>query len=122
MNLSNDRNSDPTFPRRGLMYRNKAGIGRLDYRKIDSVGSLLLRHTLLSYPHVTPHGRVYKAYGAPPQKDLSQYLAIHPVLYVLNTKEPPYNPPHKVLTPGRRVLRISKRPEPVQNCPHPLVH
>jgi hypothetical protein len=61
MKLSNDRNSDPTFPRRGLIHRNKAGIGRLNYRKIDSVDSLLLRHTLLSYPHVTPHGRVYKA-------------------------------------------------------------
>jgi hypothetical protein len=36
-------------------------IGRQNYRKIGSVGSLLLRHTLLSYPHVTPHGLVYKA-------------------------------------------------------------
>jgi hypothetical protein len=61
MNLSNDHNSDPTFPRRGLIHQNRARIGRLNYRKIDLVGSLLLRHTLLSYPHVTPHGRIYKA-------------------------------------------------------------
>jgi hypothetical protein len=59
--LNRDSNRDPTFPRRGLIHRNRAGIGRLDYRKIDSVSSLLLRHLLLSYPHVTPHGRVYKA-------------------------------------------------------------
>jgi hypothetical protein len=43
--LNHDRNGDPTFPRRGLIHRNRAGIGRLDYRKIDSVSSLLLRHT-----------------------------------------------------------------------------
>jgi hypothetical protein len=36
-------------------------IGQWNYRKIGSVGLLLLRLTLLSYPHVTPHGRVYKA-------------------------------------------------------------
>jgi hypothetical protein len=59
--LNRDHNGDPTFPRRGLIHRNRAGIGRLDYRKIDSVSSLLHRHTLLSYPHVMPHGRVYKA-------------------------------------------------------------
>jgi hypothetical protein len=59
--LNRDRNGDPTFPCRGLIHRNRAGIGRLDYRKIDSVSSLLLRHTLLSYPHVTTHSRVYKA-------------------------------------------------------------
>jgi hypothetical protein len=59
--LNCDRNGDPTFPRRGLIPRNRAGISRLNYRKIDSVGSLLLRNTLLSYPHVTPHGRIYKA-------------------------------------------------------------
>jgi hypothetical protein len=59
--LNCDRNRDPTFPRKGLIRRNRAGISRLEYRKIDSVSSLLLRHTLLSYPHVTLHGRVYKA-------------------------------------------------------------
>jgi hypothetical protein len=32
------------------------------------------------------------------------------------------NPPHKRSTPGRRVLRISKRPEPVQDCLLSLVH
>jgi hypothetical protein len=59
--LNCDRNRDPTFPRRGLIHRNRAGISRLNYRKIDSVGSLLPKHTLLSYPHVTTHGQVYKA-------------------------------------------------------------
>jgi hypothetical protein len=59
--LNGIHNRDPTFPRRGLIHRNRAGIGRQNYRKIDSVGSLLLRHTLLSYPHVMPHGRLYKA-------------------------------------------------------------
>jgi hypothetical protein len=59
--LNCDRNGDLTFPRRGLIHRNRAGISRLNYRKIDLVGSLLPKHTLLSYPHVTPHGQVYKA-------------------------------------------------------------
>jgi hypothetical protein len=59
--LNCDRNEDSTFPRKGLIHWNRARISRLEYRKIDSVSSLLLRHTLLSYPHVTPHGRVYKA-------------------------------------------------------------
>jgi hypothetical protein len=59
--LNCDRNGDPTFPRKGLIHRNQAGISRLEYRKIDLVSSLLLRHTLLSYPHVTIHGQVYKA-------------------------------------------------------------
>jgi hypothetical protein len=54
--LNCDCNGDPTFPRRGLIHRNRARIGRLDYGKIDLVGSLLLRHTLLSYPHVMAHG------------------------------------------------------------------
>jgi hypothetical protein len=55
MNLSNDHNSDPTFPRRGLMYRNRAGIGRLDYRKIDSVSSLLLSGTIIRGTPKTPN-------------------------------------------------------------------
>jgi hypothetical protein len=59
--LNCDRNGDPTFPLKGLIHWNQAGISWLEYRKIDSVSSLLLRHTLLSYPHVTPHGQVYKA-------------------------------------------------------------
>jgi hypothetical protein len=98
-------------------------MGRLNYRRIDSVSPLLFRHTLLSYPHVMPHGRVYKAQGHP-FKDiyLPHYLAIHPTLYVSNTRESPCNPPHQVLTPGCRVLRISKRPKPVHNCPLFLVH
>jgi hypothetical protein len=61
MSLNGNRNTDPTFPCRGLVHRNRAGIGRQNYRKIGSVGSLLLRLTLLSYPHVMPHGQVYKA-------------------------------------------------------------
>jgi hypothetical protein len=60
MNLGN-RNSDPTFPRSVLIHRNRTEIGRQNYRKISSVGSLLLRLTLLSYSHVTSHGQVYKA-------------------------------------------------------------
>jgi hypothetical protein len=97
-------------------------MGRLNYRKIDSVSSLLLRHTVLSYPHVMPHGRAYKVEGAPLQRHLPHYLATHPAFYFSDTREPPCNPPYKVLTPGHRVLRISKRPEPVHNCPLSLVH
>jgi hypothetical protein len=40
---------------------------------------------------------------------------------ILHTREFSCNPPHKVLMPRRRVLRISKRPEPVQNCPVSLM-
>jgi hypothetical protein len=61
MSLNENRNKDPTFPRRGLVHRNRAGICRQNYRKVGSVGSLLLRLSLLSYPHVMPHGQVYKA-------------------------------------------------------------
>jgi hypothetical protein len=91
------------------MQRNQARIGRQNHRKIDSNSSLSFRCMLLSYPHVLPHGRIYKAQGAPLQNDRSQlhyYLAIH-----LNSL--PCNPLHKAYSPGRRVLRISKRPEPV---------
>ena len=52
---------DPTFPRSALRRRSRRIISRRDYRKINSVGSLLLRNTWLSYPHVTSHGRIYKA-------------------------------------------------------------
>jgi hypothetical protein len=61
MNLSSDHNSDPTFPRRSLVHRNRARMSRLNYRKINSVSSLLLRHTLLSYPHVMPLSLVHLA-------------------------------------------------------------
>jgi hypothetical protein len=61
MSLNCNCNGYPTFPRRGLIHRNRARMGRLNYKKIDSVSSLLFRRTLLSYPHVTPHGRVHKA-------------------------------------------------------------
>jgi hypothetical protein len=60
-NSSSNHNSDPTFPRRSPIQRNQARMGRLNYRRMDSDGSLFLRHTLLSYLHVMPHGRVYKA-------------------------------------------------------------
>jgi hypothetical protein len=60
MNLSIIHSSDPIPPCYTLRRRNWMMISRQNYRKISSVGSLL-RHTLLSYPHVTPHGRVYKA-------------------------------------------------------------
>jgi hypothetical protein len=60
-NSSSNHNSDPTFPRRSPVQRNQARMGRLNYRRIDSDGSLFLRHVLLSYLHVMPHGRVYKA-------------------------------------------------------------
>jgi hypothetical protein len=61
INLSSNHGDDPTFPNSVLIHRNWMEIGRRNYRKIGSVGSLLLRLTLLSYPHVTPHGQVYKA-------------------------------------------------------------
>jgi hypothetical protein len=61
INLSSNHSDDPTFPYSVLIHRNWMKIGRRNYRRIGSVGSLLLRLTLLSYPHVTPHGQVYKA-------------------------------------------------------------
>jgi hypothetical protein len=54
-------NIDLTFSRSTLGRRNKLGISQQDYRKISSVGSLLLRNTSSSYTHVVPHGQVYKA-------------------------------------------------------------
>jgi hypothetical protein len=65
LNSNAIRNSDQTFPRSALRHRNQRIVGRQNYRKINSVGSLLLRHTWLSYPHVTPHFRIYKAWGHP---------------------------------------------------------
>jgi hypothetical protein len=99
------------------MRRNQARIGRQNHRKIDSNSSLSLRCTLLSYPHVSPHGRIYKAQGAPLQNNGSRYSAFH--LNFLRSRELPCNPLHKASSPGRRVLRISKRPEPVNSvhCP-----
>jgi hypothetical protein len=122
MNSNGDHNSDPTFPRGGSMHRNRARMSRLNYRKIDSGGSLSFRRTLLSYLHVMPHSRVYKAEGAPLQNDRTHYLAIHPILCTLGARELSCNPPRKALSPGHRVLRISKRPEPVNHCPLFLVH
>jgi hypothetical protein len=63
LNLNAICSIDPTFPRNALRCRSQRIISRRDYRKINSVGSLLLRNTWLSYPHVnvTSHGRIYKA-------------------------------------------------------------
>jgi hypothetical protein len=51
--------------------------------------------------------------GAPLQNDRSHYSAIHPNSLRSSFRELPCNLPHKAYSPGRRVLRISKRPEPV---------
>jgi hypothetical protein len=74
---------------------------------------------LLSYPHVVPHGRIYKARGAPLQNDRSHYSAIHLNSPRSRFRELPCNPLHKASSPGRRVLRISKRPEPVNTVHRP---
>jgi hypothetical protein len=58
---ASNHNSNPTFPRWNLVQRNQAGRGRRNYRKIDSIGSLSFRRMLSPYPHVMPHGRIYKA-------------------------------------------------------------
>jgi hypothetical protein len=106
------------------MHRNQARIDRQNHRKIDSNSSLSLRCTLLSYPHVLPHGRIYKAQGAPLQNDQSHYSAIHLNSPRSHFRELPCNPLHKASSPGRRVLRISKRPEPVNtvHCPSCVWH
>jgi hypothetical protein len=85
-NSSSNHNSDPTFPRRSPVQRNQARMGRLNYRRIGSDGSLFLRHVLLSYLHVMPHGRVYKAQGAPLQINHSQ-LSHPPQLSTFPTQE-----------------------------------
>jgi hypothetical protein len=59
--LSVIHSSDLILPRDHLGYRNQMRIGRQDCRKISSVGSLLLIDTSLSYTHVVPHGRIFKA-------------------------------------------------------------
>jgi hypothetical protein len=74
-------------------------------------------HTCMYCPtveYIRPRGHPFRTHA--------QYLAIHPILYALGAREPSCNPPHKALSPGRRVLRISKRPEPVNHCPLFLVH
>ena len=58
---ASNHNRDPTFPRWSPVQRNQARMSRQNYRKIDSISSLSLRCALLSYPHVLPHGRIYKA-------------------------------------------------------------
>jgi hypothetical protein len=59
--LSVIHSANPIFPRDTLGHRNQMRISRQDCMKISSVGSLLLRYTSLSYTHVVPHGRIYKA-------------------------------------------------------------
>jgi hypothetical protein len=61
LDLSVIHSVDPTFPRSALGHWNKLGISRQDHRKISSVDSLLFRYTSLSYTHVVPHSRIYKA-------------------------------------------------------------
>jgi hypothetical protein len=58
---ASNHSRDPTFPRWSPVRRSQARMSRQNYRKIDSISSLSLRCTLLSYPHVLPHGRIYKA-------------------------------------------------------------
>jgi hypothetical protein len=57
---ASDHNRDPTFPRWSPVQWNQARMSRQNYRKIDSISSLFLMCALLSYPHVLPHGRIYK--------------------------------------------------------------
>jgi hypothetical protein len=52
---------DPTFPRWSPVQQSQARMSRQNYREIDSISSLSLRGSLLSHPHVLPHGRIYKA-------------------------------------------------------------
>jgi hypothetical protein len=58
---NSNRSSDTTFPRRSPVHRNWVKMSQLNYRETDSISSLLFWLTLLSYPYVMPHGRVYKA-------------------------------------------------------------
>jgi hypothetical protein len=60
------------------MQQSQARIGRLNHRKIDSNSSLSFRRTLLSYPYVLPHGRIYKAQEAPLQNDRFQLYTTQP--------------------------------------------
>jgi hypothetical protein len=85
--------------------------------EINSRGSLSFSYSLLSYPHVLPQGRVYKAYGAPLQNDRPYDLAIHVNSMYSQSRELSCNHIHQAYSPGRRVLHISKRPKPVN-----LVH
>jgi hypothetical protein len=60
-----------------------------------------------------PHGRVYKARGAPLQNDRPYYLATYVNSLYSQSRELSCNHIHQAYSPGCRVLRISKRPEPV---------
>jgi hypothetical protein len=106
------------------MQRNQARIGRQNHRKIDSNSSLSFRCTLLSYPHVLPHGRIYKTQGPPLQNNRSHYSAIHLNSICSRFRELSCNPLHEASSLGRRVLRISKRLEPVNtvHCPSCIWH
>jgi hypothetical protein len=48
---------DPTFPRWSPERRNQARISRQNHRKIEKT----VHYLLGAYPHVLPHGRIYKA-------------------------------------------------------------
>jgi hypothetical protein len=61
LDLSITKSTGLILPRSILGHRNKIRISRQDYRKISSIGSLLLRNTSSSYTHVMPHSQVYKA-------------------------------------------------------------
>jgi hypothetical protein len=61
LDLSIIHSFDPIPPCNTLGCRNRTRISRQYYGKISSVGSLLLRDMSSSYPHVMPHGRLYKA-------------------------------------------------------------
>ena len=120
-NSSSNHNRGPTFPRRSPVQRNRARMGQQDYRRINSVGSLFLRYTLLSYLYVLLTVEYIRPREHPFRSE-TRYLTSHPTLYVLSARESSCNSPHKTLSTGRRVLRISKRPEPVNHCPLFLVH
>jgi hypothetical protein len=54
--LSVIHSANSIFPRDILERQNQVKISWQDYRKISSVGSILLRDTSLSCAHVMPHG------------------------------------------------------------------
>jgi hypothetical protein len=62
--------------------------------------------------------------GAPLQKDRPYYSATHLNSLHSQFRELPCNLIHQAYSPGRRVLRISKRPEPVNivHCPSCIWH
>jgi hypothetical protein len=116
---ASDHNRDPTFPRWSPHATEPCEDKSAELQGNNSNSSLSFSYTLLSYPRVLPHGRVYKAYGAPLQNDRPYYLATHFDSLHSQFRELSCNLIHSAYSPGRRVLRISKRPEPVNlvHCP-----